>query len=71
MWHKTKNHLKNFVDIYTITVSIASREEEIRRKWINFSIEEDKEAEKEEELLKLREKFKEKRGKRKTLSEYS
>jgi hypothetical protein len=63
--------LKNFVDIYTITVSIASREEEIRRKWINFSIEEDKEAEKEEELLKLREKFKEKRGKRKTLSEYS
>jgi len=48
-----------------------SREEEIKKKWINFSIAKDNEAERKEELLKLQEKFKEKRSKRKTLSEYS
>jgi hypothetical protein len=45
--------------------------EEIRRKWIDFSIKEDEEFEKRDLLGKLQEEFNEKRSKRKTLSDYT
>jgi hypothetical protein len=47
-----------------------ARVEEIKRKWIDFS-REDEELEKEELLRKLQEEFNERRSKRKTLSDYA
>jgi hypothetical protein len=48
-----------------------TRVEEIKRKWIDFSIREDEELEKKELLRKLQEEFNERRSKRKTLSDYT
>ena len=48
-----------------------TKEEEIKKRWVNFSIEAEKEAEKVKQLTKLEDEFKDKRSKQKTLSEYS
>lgn len=48
-----------------------TKEEEIKRRWISYSIEKEKEADKAGQLEKLQDEFREKRSKQKSLSDYS
>jgi uncharacterized protein YjaG (DUF416 family) len=48
-----------------------TRVEEIKKRWIDFRIAKDKEKRKEDLLRKLQEEFKEKRSRRKTLSDFA
>jgi hypothetical protein len=48
-----------------------SRQEELMRKWIDFKIEKEKEAEKDQELIIIQNEFKKERLERKTITDYS
>lgn len=48
-----------------------TREEEIKRRWITYSIEKEKEADLASRLEKLQDEFREKRGKQKSMSDYT